>query len=69
MTTGDVLATFFLTLLVFLVLDLLWLGGLARRFYFKHLGKLFAKKVKWPAACLFYLLFLAGMMIFVIHPA
>jgi uncharacterized membrane protein len=69
MTPGNVLTTYFLTLVVFLVLDLLWLGVLARRFYFKHLGELFAEKVKWPAAGLFYLLFLAGIMIFAIHPA
>jgi uncharacterized membrane protein len=69
MAIGDVLTTYFLTLLVFLVLDLLWLGVLARPFYMKHLGKLFADKVKWPAAGLFYLLFIAGMMIFAVHPA
>ncbi|MCU0601151.1 MAG: DUF2177 family protein [Desulfobacterales bacterium] len=69
MAIGDVLTTYFLALFVFLVLDLLWLGILARHFYMKHLEKLFADKVKWPAAGLFYLLFMAGMMIFAVHPA
>lgn len=57
-----------LTLLVFLALDFLWLGLVAKPFYQRHLGHFFAEEVNWAAAFLFYFLFILGMMVFVIHP-
>jgi uncharacterized membrane protein len=61
--------TYFLTLLVFLAVDFLWLGLIARRFYHQYLGHFFSEEVNWAAAFLFYLLFVFGMMVFVVHPA
>jgi uncharacterized membrane protein len=58
-----------LTLLVFLAVDFLWLGLIAKRFYQRNLGHLFAEEVNWPAAFLFYMLFIVGLMVFVIYPA
>jgi uncharacterized membrane protein len=58
-----------LTLLVFLAIDFLWIAILAKGFYQRHLGHLFAEEVNWPAAFLFYMLFIVGMMVFVIYPA
>jgi uncharacterized membrane protein len=54
---------------VFFALDLLWLGVIAKPFYFRHLGYLLREKVIWWAAILFYLLFLVGLIVFVIGPA
>jgi uncharacterized membrane protein len=57
-----------LTLLVFLAVDLLWLGVLARGFYQTHLGPLLAPAVNWPAALLFYLLYVVGILVFAVLP-
>jgi len=61
--------TYALTLLVFLAVDFLWLGLVAKSFYQRHLGHFFSESVNWPAAFAFYLLFVLGMMVFVIAPA
>ncbi|MGD0164762.1 MAG: DUF2177 family protein [Candidatus Sulfotelmatobacter sp.] len=54
---------------IFFGLDMVWLGVAARNFYTKQIGLLMAPKVNWTAAILFYLLFLAGLVVFVIAPA
>lgn len=69
MTAGKMAMTYGVMLVAFLAVDLLWLGVFARRYYLKHLGRFFAEKVKWPAAILFYLFFLAGIMIFAVRPS
>jgi len=46
-----------------------WLGLAAKNFYTKQIGFLMTPKVNWVAAILFYLLFLVGLVIFVIAPA
>jgi uncharacterized membrane protein len=56
------------TLLTFLVIDLFWLGVVARGFYQKQLGFLFAPKPNWFAALVFYLLFIGGLLFFVVAP-
>ena len=56
------------TLIAFFAIDMLWLGLAARSFYQKHLGFLLAPSPNWGAALLFYLLFVAGMVIFVLVP-
>jgi uncharacterized membrane protein len=58
-----------LTLLVFLIIDFIWLGIIAKGFYSRHLGHLMKDSVNWTAAILFYLVFIAGMLVFVIQPA
>lgn len=52
----------------FLVIDLLWLGLVARNFYQKHLGFIMAPNVNWGAAIIFYLLFILGLLIFAVVP-
>lgn len=54
---------------VFLAIDLVWLGFIAKSFYGKYLGHLMREGVNWPAAIVFYLLFVAGLVMFVIYPA
>ena len=54
---------------IFFGLDMVWLGVAAKNFYAKQIGFLMAPKVNWAAAILFYLLFLAGLVVFVIAPA
>lgn len=54
---------------VFFAMDMAWLGLVARRFYGEQLGHLMKSDVNWPVAIAFYLLFVAGLVIFVIAPA
>jgi len=57
------------TLIVFLILDALWLGFVARGFYRDQLGELMRPDVRWGAALAFYLLFIVGLLVFVVVPA
>jgi uncharacterized membrane protein len=54
---------------VFFAIDLLWIGVVAKGFYAKQIGALLKPDVNWTAAILFYLLFIAGLVVFVIAPA
>jgi uncharacterized membrane protein len=60
---------YLLTIPVFLVLDLLWLGFVARDFYRKQLGFLMRPETNWAAAIVFYLIFIAGLLTFAVLPA
>ncbi|MFM2357681.1 MAG: hypothetical protein RJA61_418 [Candidatus Parcubacteria bacterium] len=54
---------------VFFAIDLLWIGFIAKGFYAKQIGSLLKSDVNWTAAILFYLLFIFGLVLFVITPA
>lgn len=58
-----------ITLPIFFAFDLVWLGVVAKPFYSKNIGFLMRNDVNWAAAILFYLLFIAGLVLFVITPA
>lgn len=60
---------YLITLPVFFAIDLIWLGLVAKNFYSKHIGFLMKTNVNWQAALLFYLLFIVGLVIFVITPS
>jgi uncharacterized membrane protein len=64
-----IIKTYVIAFLVFLFIDLLWLGVIAKSFYFRHLEPFFAEKINWPAAFIFYILFVAGILVFAIFPA
>lgn len=53
---------------VFVVLDLLWLGVLARGFYVGQIGGLLRQPFSVPAAIAFYLLYLGGTLFFAMAP-
>ena len=57
------------TLPVFFPIDLVWLGVVAKSFYRQRLGHLLADQVSWPAAILFYLAYIAGIVFFAVRPA
>ena len=56
------------TLIAFFTIDIIWLSLVARTFYRKYLGFLMAPSPNWLAAILFYLLFIAGILVFVVGP-
>lgn len=53
----------------FLIIDLVWLGLIAKNLYQRQLGHLMADQVNWIAAIVFYLLFIIGLVYFAILPA
>jgi uncharacterized membrane protein len=69
MSLKHTIALYLLTLAVFFLIDMLWLGLVAKSFYRRHLGEMLSPKVNWPAAILFYLLFIAALQLFVVAPA
>jgi uncharacterized membrane protein len=58
-----------ITLPIFLAIDVIWIGIVAKGFYAQHLGFLMKKSPNWAAAILFYLLYVVGLVFFVIYPA
>ena len=60
---------YLLTIPVFFAIDILWIGLIARRFYRDQLGHLLRPNVNWPAAIIFYLLYILGILIFAVMPA
>ncbi len=63
------LAYFGVTFVVFMGIDLIWLGFVAKNIYAKYLGYLMAPKVNWLAALVFYVIFIVGILYFVIAPS
>ncbi|MFI3284955.1 MAG: DUF2177 family protein [Erysipelotrichaceae bacterium] len=63
------LKLFMITLLIFLVVDFVWLAFISRSFYQQQLGHLMSEKINWVAACIFYVLFVCALIYFVIQPS
>lgn len=55
-------------LAAFFAIDMLWLGLVARSFYQQSLGFLLAPNPNWFVASIFYLLFIVGILVFVVVP-
>lgn len=62
------LKVYFVMMLSFFIIDLFWLGMAAKKFYRKHLSFILSPEVNWPAAFLFYLLYVTGLLIFGVIP-
>ena len=63
------LKEYIVAVVVFFLIDMLWLGVIAKDLYAKELGNLLTSNINWIAAIIFYLLFVVGIVFFVIHPA
>lgn len=57
------------TALVFLVLDIAWLGTMVGAFYKPRLAGLLLERPRMDAALLFYALYIAGVIVFAVAPA
>ena len=51
-----------------LVIDALWIGGVAGSFYRSNLGYIMSGKINWIPAVLFYIIYILGLVYFVILP-
>jgi uncharacterized membrane protein len=65
----DIVWLYMIALPVFLSIDMVWLVVIARGFYKRQLGELLAARPNWPAAVVFYLLYVLGIVVFAVHPA
>ena len=63
------LKIYLLTLPVYVALDILWTGFLAKSFYASQIGSLMKSDINWISIILFYLIFAFGLAMFVIEPA
>jgi uncharacterized membrane protein len=63
------LKLYIIALPVFFALDMFWLGIVARTFYKNQIGFLMKANVNWTAAIIFYLMFLVGIVVFVVEPS
>lgn len=68
MTIASHLRLYLLTLAIFLVIDLAWLGIVARGFYRDQLGGLLRADVNWGAAFAFYAIYVVGILVFAVLP-
>lgn len=60
---------YLITLPIFFGIDIIWLTVVAKNFYSKYLGYIMSPNPNWAAAIIFYLLFIGGLIFFVLSPA
>jgi uncharacterized membrane protein len=58
-----------LTVPIFFIIDIIWLGVVAREFYRHRLGFILSPQVNWTAAVIFYLVYIVGILFFAVRPA
>jgi len=56
------------TVPIFFAIDMLWLGVIAKQFYQTRLAHVLAADVYWPAALVFYAIYIAGILLFAVIP-
>ena len=60
------LITYIKALGLLLILDYVWISTIAQSFYQEKIGHLLAAEVNFPAAVVFYVIYIAGLLYFVI---
>jgi len=69
MTIINFIKIYLIAVPIFFLIDLTWLGLIAKNIYQKYMGHLMRPTPNWTAAVIFYLLFIVGLVIFAIYPA
>jgi uncharacterized membrane protein len=54
---------------VFFLIDLIWIGVVAKNLYTRAIGRMLRDSVNWPAAVMFYLMYIGGIVLCVLAPA
>ena len=67
-TTFRLAAAITTTLVVMVILDLVWLGVIAKSTYQQGIGHLMAERPVIPVAALFYVIYAVGLTLFTIRP-
>ncbi|MBT2732402.1 DUF2177 family protein [Carnobacterium sp. ISL-102] len=60
---------YMITLAVFFLIDIIWLALIANKLYKDQIGFIMKDKPNWVAAIIFYMIFVLGLVFFVIDPA
>ena len=68
MTALQIVYLYLVTVPVFFVIDVIWLGVVAKDFYQQQLGYIMGP-VNWTAAIVFYLVYIVGILLFAVYPA
>jgi uncharacterized membrane protein len=68
MQTSKIILTYVVSVPVFFVLDMIWLGVIANGFYRRSLEPLLKPDMNWVAGLAFYFLFLGGVLLFALIP-
>ena len=58
-----------ITMIVFFLIDLIWIGVVANDFYAATIGHMLRDSVNWTAALIFYCVYIGGIVAFVVEPA
>ena len=66
---SDFIIRYLVAGVLFAIIDGIWLSFVANKLYRSQLGSLLLDKPNLPAAVVFYLVFLVGLVVFVINPA
>lgn len=60
---------YMITLAVFFLIDIVWLALIANKLYKDQIGFIMKDKPNWVVAIIFYMIFVLGLVFFVIDPA
>ena len=66
MTIQTFVTLYFISVPIFFIIDMIWLGFVASSFYKNQLGAMM--QVSWTPAIAFYLMYLVGLIIFAVYP-
>jgi len=69
MNIKSIIFSYLLTFMVFLMIDMLWIGVIAKNIYKKYLGGFLTDSVNWTAVFIFYFIYVLGISIFAIYPS
>ncbi len=69
MTVSGFFKLYVVAVVIFLAIDLIWLGVVARSFYQAQMGHLMRPNVNWSAAIAFYMVFVLGIVVLSVMPA
>lgn len=62
------LKLYLLTIPVFFLIDMIWLGWISKEFYKNQIGHLMAEQANWVAGFIFYFLYIVGILFFAVRP-
>lgn len=66
---GTFIVRYLVGFAVFLGIDAIWLGFIAKNLYAKTIGHLLSSSPKYIPALIFYLVYVVGIIIFAVNPA
>ena len=66
---GRYLLAYLVTMVIFFAIDFIWLGTVAKSFYRNEIGPLLLDNFNIPVAMCFYVMYVAGIIVFAVSPA